>query len=64
MEFLYKEDGVYYIKYKNHILKLKKRPQILDIYYYNDKIYVSFLKKLKFNFNFNFSELEKFNEDG
>ena len=63
MEILYKEEGVYFFKYKKYIKRLKKRPNLFDIYYYNDKIYVSILKKIKFNFDFNFSELEKFHED-
>lgn len=63
MEILYHENGVYFLKYKKHIIRVKKRPKIFDIYYNNDKIYVSILKKIKFNFTFKFSELEKFNED-
>ncbi|MCD7740147.1 MAG: glycosyltransferase [Candidatus Gastranaerophilales bacterium] len=63
MEIMYKEDGVYFFKYKSHTIKCKKRPKIFDIYYYNDKIYISILEKIKYNFNFNFSALEKFNED-
>lgn len=63
MEIMYKEEGVYFLKYKTHILKFKKRPNIFDIYYSNDKIYVRILKKIKFDFTFKFSELEKFNED-
>lgn len=63
MEIMYKEEGVYFLKYKTHILKLKKRPNIFDIYYSNDRIYVRILKKIKFDFTFKFSELEKFNED-
>ncbi len=63
MEFMYKEAGVYTLKIKQHILKFKKRPELLDIYYYNDRIYVRILKKIKFDFAFEFSKLEKFNED-
>lgn len=63
MEVLYHEDGVYFLKYKTRIMRIKKRPQLFDIYYNDDKIYVSILKKIKFNFSFKYSELEKFNED-
>ena len=63
MEFLYKEDGFYTIKWHNMSFKFKKNPKFFDIYYYNDKIYVSILKKFKFDFDFNYSELEKFHED-
>ncbi len=63
MEIMYHEEGVYTFKYKTHVLKLKKRPDFLDIYYYNDRIYVRVLKKIKFDFTFEFSKLEKFNED-
>lgn len=63
MEILYKEDGVYFFKYKTHVFRLKKHPKLFDIYYLNDKIYISILRKIKFNIKFKFSELEKFNED-
>ena len=63
MEILYKEDGVYFLKYKTHIARIKKNPAFFDIYYHDDKIYVRILKKIKFDFAFNFSLLEKFNED-
>ncbi len=63
MEIMYKEEGVYFLKYKTHILRFKKRPNLFDIYYSNDRIYVRILKKIKFDFTFKFSELEKFNED-
>ena len=63
MEIMYREEGVYFLKYKSHILKLRKCPQIFDIYYSNDRIYIRVLKKIKFDFTFKFSELEKFNED-
>ena len=63
MEFLYHTEGFYTLKYKDKILKIKKNPKLFDIYYYNDRIYVSVLRKIKFNFEFKYSELEKFNED-
>ncbi len=63
MEILYKEENVYFFKYKKHIFCIKKHPEIFDIYYNNDKIYVRILKKIKFDFTFKYSELEKFNED-
>ncbi len=63
MEIMYREEGVYFLKYKTKILRFKKRPNIFDIYYSNDRIYVRILKKIKFDFTFKFSELEKFNED-
>ena len=63
MEFLYYENGKYTLKYKTHKIQFPKNPSLFDIYYTDDRIYVSILKKLKFNFSFKFSELEKFNED-
>ena len=63
MEIMYKEEGVYFLKYKNHIFKFKKVPEFFDIYYSNDRIYVRIFKKIKFDFTFKFSELEKLNED-
>ena len=63
MEILYHEEGVYYLKYKKIILRLKKRPKFYDFYYSNDRIYVRLLTKIKFDISFKFSELEKFNEN-
>ncbi len=63
MEIMYKEEGVYYLKYKQIILKLKKSPNIFDIYYSNDNLHVIIMKKIKFKIPFKYSKLEKFNED-
>ncbi len=63
MEIMYREEGVYFFKYKTNIVRIKKRPIIFDIYYSDDRIYVRILKKIKFDFSFKYSELEKFNED-
>ena len=63
MEILYHEEGVYYLKCKKLILRLKKRPKFYDFYYSNDRIYVRLLSKIKFDISFKFSELEKFNEN-
>lgn len=63
MEILYREEGVYFFKYKKNVFRIKKHPKVFDIYYNNDKIYIRILKKIKFDFTFKYSELEKFNED-
>jgi len=63
MQILYFEEGVYYLKYKKLVLRIKKRPKFYDFYYTNDKIYVRLLTKIKFEIPFKFSELEKFNEN-
>ena len=63
MEIMYFTEGFYTLKYKKHICKIKKHPKIFDIYYNNDMLHCSLLKKIKFNIPFKFSELEKFNED-
>ncbi len=63
MEILYHEEGVYYLKCKKFITRIKKRPRFYDFYYYDDKIYVRLLTKIKFEVSFKFSELEKFNEN-
>lgn len=60
IEILYKEQGVYFLKYKKHIIRLKKHPDIFDIYYDNDKIIIKIFKKLKFRFPFKYSKLERF----
>ena len=63
LEVLYKEPSVFYLKYRKIVLKIKKRPEILDIYLDNDRIYVRIFKKIKFDFIFKNSELRKFEED-
>ena len=63
MEIIYKENGFYYLKYKKHITKIKKNPNIFDIYYSNDKLHVSILKKIKFKLPFKYSKLEKLNDN-
>ncbi len=63
MEILYYENDKFTLKYKEHKLQIKKRPWLFDIYYSEDKLYASILRKLKFKIPFKFSELEKFNED-
>lgn len=63
LEILYKEPTVFYLKYRKLVLKLKKRPEFLDIYLDNDRIYVRIFKKIKFDFPFKNSELRKFEED-
>lgn len=63
LEILYKEPTVFYLKYRKLVLKIKKRPEFLDIYLDNDRIYVRIFKKIKFDFPFKNSELRKFEED-
>lgn len=63
LEILYREPTVFYLKYRKLIIKIKKRPEILDIYLDNDRIYVRIFKKIKFDFAFKNSELRKFEED-
>ena len=63
LEILYREPNVFYLKYRKIVLKIKKRPQILDIYLDNDRIYVRIFKKIKFDFVFKNSELRKFEEN-
>lgn len=64
MEVLYTENDIYYLKYKNKVLKLKKQAEILDMYYNNDRLFIIFFNKIKVNFKFKYSSLEKLNEDG
>ncbi len=63
MEILYFDNPYYTFKYKEHMFKIKKCPNLIDIYYNEDRIFVRILKKIKFDFPFEFSKLEKFNED-
>ena len=63
MEIMYKQEGIYYFKFKKFIFKLKKRPKLYDFYYYNDRIYIILLSVIKFDFEFKYSELEKSNKN-
>ena len=59
MQVLYTEENIYYLKYRKLILRLKKRANLYDIWYENDRIYVVLFMKIKFSFEFKYSELEK-----
>lgn len=61
MEILYWDESneCYTFKYKQHIFRIKKRPEILDVYYLDDKIYVILFKKIKTKFTFEYSKLEQ-----
>ncbi len=58
MQILYTEENIYYFKYRKLILRLKKRPNLYDIWYENDRIYVVLFMKIKFSFKFEYSKLE------
>ena len=51
-----KEDR-YYFKFWAIKFWLKKRPNLLDVWYENDKIFIVIFKKIKFNFKFEFSKI-------
>ena len=59
MQILYTEEGIYYFKYRKLILRLKKRANLYDVWYENDRIYVVLFSIIKFNFKFEYSKLEK-----
>ena len=59
MQILYTEENIYYFKFWNFKLRLKKRANLYDVWYENDKIYVVLLKKIKVNFKFEYSKLEQ-----
>ncbi|MBQ8886915.1 MAG: glycosyltransferase [Candidatus Gastranaerophilales bacterium] len=59
MQILYTEENIYYLKYKKLILRLKKRANLYDIWYENDRIFVVLFMKIKFSFKFEYSKLEK-----
>ena len=59
MQILYTEEGIYYFKYRKLILRLKKRANLYDVWYENDRIYVVLFSIIKFSFKFEYSKLEK-----
>ena len=59
MQVLYTEENIYYLKYRKLILRLKKRANLYDIWYEDDRIYVVLFMVIKFSFEFKYSELEK-----
>ena len=59
MQILYTEEGIYYLKYRKLVLRLKKRANLYDIWYENDRIYCVLLSCIKFSFKFEYSKLEK-----
>ena len=59
MQVLYTEENIYYFKFWNFKLRLKKRANLYDVWYENDKIYVVLFMKIKFSFKFEYSKLEQ-----
>ena len=59
MQILYTEDGIYYLKYRKLVLRLKKRAWLCDIWYEKDRIYFIIFSFIKFSFKFGYSKLEK-----
>ncbi len=59
MEILYTEENIYYFKYRKIIWRIKKRANICDVWYANDRIFIVLFGKLKINFKFEYSELEQ-----
>lgn len=59
MQILYTEKNIYYFKYRKLILKFKKRPNVCDVWYENDKIYVVLFMIIKLVFKFEYSKLEQ-----
>lgn len=59
MQILYTEENIYYLKYRKIIWRLKKRANLYDVWYANDRLYVVLFSVIKFNFKFEFSKLEQ-----
>lgn len=57
MEILYTEENIYYIKINKLKFRIKKRSNIVDIWYANDRIFIVLFMKYKINFKFNYSKL-------
>ncbi len=59
MQVLYTEENIYYFKFWKLIIRFKKRANICDVWYENDRIYIVLFDKIKFNFRFEYSKLEQ-----
>ncbi len=59
MQVLYTEKNIYYFKFWNFKIRLKKRANLYDVWYENDKIYIVLFKKIKFKIKFEYSKLEQ-----
>ncbi len=59
MQILETDKNNYFLKLWNFKTYIKKCPNIFNIFYENDKIYINILNRIKFNFNFEYSKLEK-----
>jgi glycosyltransferase involved in cell wall biosynthesis len=59
MQILYTEENIYYFKYRKLVLRLKKRANLYDVWYANDRIYIVLFSKIKINFKFEYSKLEQ-----
>ncbi len=59
MQVLYTEENIYYFKFWNLKIRLKKRANLYDVWYENDRIYVVLFMIIKFNFKFEYSKLER-----
>ncbi len=65
MDILYREQGyfVLYLRKKNKEIKFKKRADIFDVYYDNDKLVFTIFRKFRFKIPFNYTEIERFNNE-
>ncbi len=63
MQILYYRENYYTLKCYKLFIFLKKRPKIFDMWYREDYLYFSILRKIKFNIKFNYSKLEKYQND-
>ena len=57
IQILCTEQNKYYFKFGAIKFWLKKRPNLLDVWYENDKIFIIIFKKIKMNFKFEFSKI-------
>ena len=63
MEVMYYKENYFTLKYKKHIITIKKYPNIFDMCYYNDNLHITVFKKIKFEIPFKYSTLEEFTKD-
>jgi len=59
MQVLYTEPNVYYFKFWDLKFRLKKRVNLYDIWYEDEKIHGILFNFIKFHIRFEYSQLEK-----
>ncbi len=59
MQILYTEPDVYYFKYKKLVFRIKRRDDLYNCWYANDRLYFLLKGKYQMSIKFEYSELER-----